>query len=160
MTDLKSQRNMASRILKCGKSRIWFEPSRIADIEEAITAEDIRRLVNDDVIKLLPKKGLSSFRKKKAAEQKAKGRRKDKGSRKGSLGTRVRGKKLWIKRIRVLRKMLKELEAEGKIEKNIYRKLYRTAKSGYFRSRVHMMSYIEKSELLKQTGKQKDEKKK
>ncbi|MBI2076557.1 MAG: 50S ribosomal protein L19e [Candidatus Aenigmarchaeota archaeon] len=160
MTDLKSQRDMASRILKCGKSRVWFEPSRIADIEEAITAEDIRRLVSDDVIKLLPKKGLSSFRKKKAAGQKSKGRRKNKGSRKGSLGTRVPAKKLWVKRIRVLRKMLKELVAEGKLEKKTYRKLYRTAKSGYFRSRVHMMSYIEKNDMLKKSEKQKSEKKK
>ena len=156
MTDLKSQKEMASRILKCGKSRVWFEPSRIADIEEAITAEDVRRLVSDDVIRLLPKKGLSSFRNKKKAEQKSRGRRKNKGSRKGSLGTRAPKKRLWIKRIRVLRKMLKDLRAEGRIEKNNYRKLYMTAKSGFFRSRAHMLAYAEKNNMIKNLEKHKD----
>ncbi len=159
MTDLKSQKIIASRVLKCGASRVWFEPSRIADIEEAITAGDIRRLVADDVIRALPKKGLSSFRKKKSMEQKSKGRRKGKGSRKGRLGTRMNKKELWIKRVRILRKMLQGMKAEGNLENKIYRKLYRTAKSGFFRSKSHMMSYIEKNSLLKQ-AENKTEKKK
>lgn len=160
MTDLKSQKTVAARILKCGTSRVWFEPSRIADIEEAITAGDIRHLVADDVIRALPKKGLSNFRKKKSMEQKSKGRRKGKGSRKGKLGTRNNQKEMWVKRIRILRKMLQGMKSEGNLENKIYRKLYRTAKSGFFRSKAHMMSYIEKNSLLKQAEKQKGASKK
>ena len=38
MATLKYQKNVAARILKCGKSRVWLNPSRINDVSEAITA--------------------------------------------------------------------------------------------------------------------------
>ena len=157
--DLKSQKNIAARILKCGKSRVWLDPSRINDISEAITAADIRRLAKDGVIKALPKKGISSFRKKKIAKQKLKGRRKGKGSRKGKIGTRVLKKKTWIKRIRALRKLLKELRDSGRIDKNDYRKIYLKAKSGFFRSRAHLMGYLESNEIIKESKNVQEKKK-
>ena len=70
---------MAAKIMKCGKSRVWMDPTRLADIEEAITSEDVRRLIRDGVIAAKPKKGLSTFRKKKIAAQKKKGRRRNRG---------------------------------------------------------------------------------
>jgi large subunit ribosomal protein L19e len=76
---------MASRIMKCGVTRVWINPERIADVEEAITAEDVRSLIRDGVIRARQKKGLSNFRRKKAALQKQKGRRRGRGSRKGSV---------------------------------------------------------------------------
>ncbi|MFH0832666.1 MAG: 50S ribosomal protein L19e [Candidatus Aenigmatarchaeota archaeon] len=141
------QKKIAARILKCGVSRIWFDPSRISDILQAITAADIRKLINDGVIKKKPKTGVSNYRKKIAMKQKKKGRRKGTGTRKGhASGTR---KMLWVKRIRVLRKTLKGLHDSNKIDKKTYRKLYMTSKSGFFRSRNHLLTYIEKNNLLK-----------
>jgi large subunit ribosomal protein L19e len=147
--DLKSQKNIAARLLKCGKSRIWIDPVRIGDVSEAITSADIRRLIGEGAIKKLQKKGVSSFRKRKNLAQKKKGRRKGRGSRKGSIGTRLNRKKFWIKRIRVLRRELRQLRAEGKIEKATYRSLYLKSKSGFFRSKSHLMNYIERNNLLK-----------
>ncbi len=152
--NLTSQKNIAARVLKCGRSRVWFDPSRIADISEAITSADIRRLINDGVIKKMPKKGLSSFRRKKVAEQKKKGRRRNKGSIKGGAKTRLDRKKAWIQKIRALRKMAKELKSNSKIDNRIYRDIYRKSKSGLFRSRSHLMTYLERNNLVK-----KDEKK-
>ena len=148
--DLRSQKNIAARIMKCGKTRVWLDPSRANDISEAITAADIRRLIKDGVIKALPKRGISSYRKKKMAKQKLRGRRKGKGSRKGKIGTRVMKKKTWIKRIRALRKLLKELRASGRIEKKDYRNIYLKTKSGFFRSRSHLMGYLESNEIIKE----------
>jgi large subunit ribosomal protein L19e len=146
---MKSQKEMASRILKCGANRVWLDPSRINDIAEAITAEDVRKLVRDKVIKAEPKKGISSFRKKKLKIQKSKGRRKGKGSRKGKIGTRVKEKTLWVKKIRIIRSVIKELRDTQKMTKTNYRKIYRISKSGFFRSRAHLMNYLEKNELIK-----------
>ncbi len=144
---LKTQRNVAARLLKCGKSRVWFDPEKIRDIEEAITAQDVRRLVKDGLIQALPKQGLSNARKKKIALQKSKGRRRGPGSRKGHhAGER---KKHWMRTIRAIRSQLKQLRNEEKIEKNIYRKLYMKSKSGFFRSRAHLMTYIERNNMLK-----------
>lgn len=156
---LNSQKNIAARILKCGRSRIWFDPARIGDIKEAITANDVRRLIKDDVIKALPKRGISSYRRKKIIKQLKKGRRRGKGTRKGKLGTRLPRKRVWIQKIRALRNELQKLRSEGRIEKRIYRNIYMKAKGGLFRSRSHLLTYLEKNDLLKKTKEEKTKEK-
>ncbi|MEM7819830.1 MAG: 50S ribosomal protein L19e [Candidatus Aenigmatarchaeota archaeon] len=148
--DLKSQKNMAARILGCGKSRIWIDPSRVADVAEAITANDIRKFINDGIIKVIPKSGLSSFRKKKLIKQKSKGRRKGIGTRKGCKGARTPKKKIWMKRIRTIRKLLRELKNNNKIDNKTYREMYNKSKSGFFRNKSHVMIYLQRNKLLKE----------
>lgn len=146
MIFMKLQKEIAARILKCGKSRIWMDPSRIEEIEEAITNEDVRRLIRDGVIKAKPKLGISTYRKKKRMIQKKKGRRKGRGSKKG---TKALKKKIWISRIRAQRKLLKELRSQGKIDKKTFRIIYKKSKGGFFRSKAHLMAYLEKENLIK-----------
>lgn len=149
---------MAARILKCGTSRVWLDPARSADIEEAITAADVRKLISDGVIAAKPKKGLSSFRTNKKRLQKKKGRMKGKGSRKGATKTRAPRKKAWMSRIRTIRKLLRELKAAKRIENSTYRDVYVKARSGLFRSRSHVMIYLERNNLVR--AESKEEKKK
>ncbi len=153
MTDLRSQKMLSARILKCGVSRVWFDPSRANDIAEAITSDDIRRLVKDGVIAALPKTGNSSYRIKKNNAQKKKGRRKNKGSRKGSLETRQHRKENWMKRIRSIRKLLVEMKMQGMIDGKVYRSMYIKSKSGLFRSKSHVTIYLERNNLLKNSEK-------
>lgn len=143
---LTTQKKIAARVLKCGVSRVWLDPERVNDIAEAITAADIRRLVKEGAIVKEQKKGVSTARKKKIALQKKKGRRKGHGSRKKSMANE---KKHWMKRIRTLRVLLKQLRRDQKIERKTYRGLYRKSKSGFFRSKAHLMNYIERNNLLK-----------
>lgn len=146
---LRMQRKVAARILKCGMSRVWFDPVRLPDVEEAITTGDIRRLIKDGVIKAVPKRGISRSRKLKIMMQKRKGRRKGIGSRKGRAGSRTEKKKTWVNKIRSQRVLLKELRTSGRIEKRAFRDIYRMCKSGFFRSRSHLLSYLEKEGLVK-----------
>ncbi|MBI5061723.1 MAG: 50S ribosomal protein L19e [Candidatus Aenigmarchaeota archaeon] len=140
--ELKMQRKVASRILKCGMSRVWFDPSRVVDVEEAITAADIRRLIGSGIIKALPKRGISNLRRMKKVQQKKKGRQKGHGSRKGSKGARTYRKGNWMNKVRSQRKLLKELRDSGRIEKSVFRDVYYKSKSGFFRSRAHMLTYL------------------
>ena|SRR3989338_9054594 len=142
--ELRSQKTIAARVLKCGRSKVWIDPARIGDVQLAITANDIRKLINDGVIKKEHKTGLSSFRKKKRAAQKEKGRRKGHGSRKGKIGTRLARKNDWINRIRAQREMLKEFLKNGTIDKSRYKRLYRQTKGGFFRSRAHLANAVKK----------------
>ena len=143
------QKAIAAKVLKCGLSRVWIDPSRISDVKEAITSEDVRHLIKDGVIRARPKKGLSRGRKAKAMKQKKKGRRKGIGSRKGTAHARSPSKTQWIKRIRALRKLLRELRDQGSIDGRTYRKVYRIAKSGFLRNRSHLMTHLERNNLLK-----------
>jgi large subunit ribosomal protein L19e len=149
MPDLRSQKTVAARIMKCGESRVWMDPSRSADIADAITAGDVRGLINDGVIRALPKKGLSKSRKVLRAAQKKKGRRKGHGSHKGAAGTRLRRKDAWMSRIRAIRSLLRQLKAEGRVDNRTYRTVYIKSKSGFFRSRSHVLIYLERNNLLK-----------
>jgi large subunit ribosomal protein L19e len=144
---LSLQRKIAARILKCGENRIWMDQTRLKEIEQAITASDVKSLIKKGYIKKLPVKGISRGRKREKLIQKKKGRRRGHGSRKG---TRIEKKRLWIKRIRALRKYLRELKEKGKIASRTYRELYRKAKGGMFKSKTHLKLYIDKNDLWEQ----------
>lgn len=144
--ELAAQRRLAAKVMKCGESRVWMDPARLGDIAQAITAEDIRRLVADGVIRELPKRpGTSRARRRWLLEQKRKGRRKGKGSRKGARGAMFSRKRAWMARIRAQRALLRELLRAGKIDKPTYKALYMKAKGGFFRSRAHINAYVEET---------------
>jgi len=141
--DLRLQRRLAAEVLECGRHRVWFDPSAIQDIASADTKEAIRELIARGVIKRKPIRGVSRARIRKMRMQKRKGRRRGHGSRKGARGARMPRKRLWIMRIRAIRKALRKMKAEGVIDRKTYRILYRKAKGGEFRSVAHLKSYVE-----------------
>ena len=50
------QKKLASRILKVGTHRVWVNPSKVKDVEKAITRIDVKKLIKQNVIKALPEK--------------------------------------------------------------------------------------------------------
>jgi large subunit ribosomal protein L19e len=150
MTDLRNQRRMAASILKCGKHRVWMDQDRLDEIARAVTKDDIRVLINGKAIRAKQKKGISSGRKHYVMNQKEKGRRKGYGSRKGAKYARFPRKQQWIRTIRPLRAYLKELRDEKKLPPSMYRKYYRKAKGGEFRSRRHLHSHLIADGVIKE----------
>ncbi len=139
---LKSQRRLAAQILKVGESRVWIDPERIADVEAAITREEIKKLIHEGAIKALPKKGVSRARARVIHAKKKKGLRKGPGSRSGSARAVISKKEAWMKKIRALRRRLRELKERRIITQTDYRKLYSMAKSGEFKSIAELERYI------------------
>ena len=153
MTDLRNQRRMAAELLKCGVHRVWMDQDRLDEIAKAVTKDDIRILINGKAIKARQIKGISSGRKKYVAEQKEKGRRRGHGSRKGAKYARLPKKERWINAIRPIRTYLKTLREEKQIDATTYRKYYRKAKGGEFRSKHHLQTHLISDGILKE-GKQ------
>jgi large subunit ribosomal protein L19e len=135
------QKNLAAKILKVGKSRVWLDPSKQKEIEAAITKADVRKLIQKGYIKALPEK----LHKPRERKKKKRGP----GSKKGAKGAILPGKRRWIQTVRPLREMLKELRDSGKIERSTYKMLYKLVKGGMFRSRSHLKTYLEQHHLLK-----------
>ena len=106
-------------------------------------------MINDGVIKAKPATGISSYRSKKNAEQKRKGRRKGHGSIKGAKKARTPKKQAWMSTIRSLRVVLKDMRANDEIDRTTYRKLYKMAKGGAFRSKSYMKNYARDHEMIK-----------
>jgi len=148
--NLSKQKRIAAQVLKVGEERIWIDPEATADVAEAITREDIRGLIEDGIIKKKQKKGVSRGRAREQAMKKALGRRKRQGSRKGAKGARRGKKRLWMTKIRALRRRLKEVRDEGYVDKTTYRMLYNKAKGGEFRSIAHLNDFIKTKAQLKE----------
>ena len=140
---LKSQRRLAAEILKVGEGRVWIDPDRTLDVEVAITRDEVRKLIHEDAIKPLPKKGISRSRAKSLKEQKKKGLRKGPGGKTGSARSKISKKRAWMLTIRPLRRKLRELRDSRIITKSVYRKLYNMAGSGVFESTADLERYIQ-----------------
>lgn len=147
--DLKTQRRLAAKILKIGQNRVWMDEDKLTEVSEAVTRDDVRRLIREGIIKARPEVGVSKYRARKRNTQRAKGRRRGHGKRKGTLGAKIPKKRRWISTIRPVRDSLRELRDKNKIERSTYRKLYMMAKGGIFRSRSHVDTYVKEHKLLR-----------
>lgn len=147
--NLTTQKRLAASILKVGLNRVWIDPERMEEVSMAITREGVKQLINNGAIKAKPQKGISSYRSKKLAEQKKKGKRKGRGSVKGAKKARNPKKQEWMTTIRALRKDLKEMRDANEIGATTYRKLYKMAKGGAFRSKSYMKTYARDHDLIK-----------
>jgi len=146
--DLSNQRRMAAEILKCGVHRVYLNPNNLEDIGEAVTRNDVKRLIKEGVIKSRQIRGISTGRKKARMKQKEAGKRKGHGSRKGSKYARFPKKRRWIQTIRPIRRTLRELRAGENITSDTYRYYYRHASGGIFRSVGHMKSHMEAEKVF------------
>ncbi len=147
--DLKTQRRMAAEILGVGIERVWINPEEQSRVANAVTKDDIRRLIKEGIIKKKPEKGTSRHRARIRALKRAKGRRRGHGRRKGKKTARYPRKEKWMSLIRALRRELKILRDTRKIKRSTYRKLYLLAKGGFFRSKAHLHTYIKEQGLLR-----------
>lgn len=148
MTNLSNQKQLASKILGCGVNRVWLSPEAAEDIAGAITREDIRGLIEEGHIKAIPVRGVSRGRARARDAKRKYGHRKGHGSRKGKKGARNPRKEQWMKKIRALRRKLKELRDEGVLDRSTYCTVYRKAKGGEYRNVAHLEAHlaIEKEE--------------
>ncbi len=150
MVDLKNQKRVAASILKCGETRVWIDPNRLEDASDAITRSDVRTLIASGTIQAKQRKGVSRGRAEYVLEQKRKGRRRGQGSRRGKKTARKPSKERWIQAIRPIRRKLKELREEGKIDSKTYRRYYMKAKGGVFKNRPHLESHMRAEGVLKE----------
>ena len=141
MGGLTLQRKLAADILKVGENKVWMDQTKLEDIKNSITRADIKKMISHGYIKARPDKI-------KKPDIYPKKKKRNVGSMKGKLGTRMPKKRSWINTIRPLRKMIMELRDEGKIDKSQYRKLYLRVKSGAFRSRSHLRLYLRQRGMI------------
>ena len=121
MTDIANQRRIAASILGCGNHRVWFDPDRLSDIQNAISREDIRGLIGEGAIRPRQIQGNSRGRARALMAKRSYGHCKGPGRRKGAAGARNPSKRQWIQKIRAIRKTLVELRESSEIEPHLYR---------------------------------------
>ena len=144
---LHVQKRIAASVLGCSKKRVWLDEQRSEEIKEAITREDIRSLINKGLIQEKPENITSRGRARKSAAQRRKGRKKGKGKRKGISTSRLSKKRAWIDRVRIQRRLIKDMKERSILTTANYRKLFLLIKGGFFRSKRHIKLYIDEHSL-------------
>ncbi|MEM1733048.1 MAG: 50S ribosomal protein L19e [Pyrobaculum sp.] len=144
MVDVKK---LAAEILGVGESRVKISPKAVERLDEVITKNDVRALIDEGLIWAEPSKGVSRGRWRVRHLKKKKGRRRGHGSRKGP---RIDEEEVWKNKMRAMRRFLNTLKRKGKIEPATWRQLYKMVKGNYFRDLDHLKTYIIEHKLTKE----------
>jgi len=129
--NLSKKKALAVKTLKVGKARIMFVKSKLEDIKEAITKQDIKDLQKDGAIIVKDIKGRKKNLKKKIKKST------------GNIRKKVKKRKReYVIMTRKLRKYVKELKNQGKLSREECIDIRKKIRNKYYKSLGNLKEHI------------------
>lgn len=140
--NLRSKKQLASRVTGVGMHRIKFDSEGLDDVADAITRQNIRSLITAGTISIIPTRGTSRGRAAYKKEQKNKRGRKH-GAKQGRKGARVGKKEIYVQKVRSLRRILKIAKERKEITNPEFWSIYTKVNGNTVRNKAHLRQIIQ-----------------
>jgi len=128
--DLSKKKKLAKRTLNVGEDRIVFLESRLEEIKDAITKQDIRDLLKIGAIVIKERKGRKKVQRKRSRST-------------GNIHQKAKKKKReYIILTRKLRRYLGSRVSKGKLLKEHLTDIRKKIRNRVFRSLAHLKEYV------------------